>query len=62
MKLTIEPSAFARIMSLPITLRHDVLEFLGSTSLPPKSVDTLVASAVARQTERRTVPVALVAR
>ena len=44
MKSNLEPSAFARIMSLPISLRHDVLEFLGSTPVTPNSVEELVAS------------------
>lgn len=52
MKLAIDPTAFARIMSLPLTLRHDLLEYLGSTPVPPKFVEVLVASVAARQGER----------
>jgi hypothetical protein len=51
MKSNLDPSAFARIMSLPISLRHDVLEFIGSTAVTPNSVEILVASVAARQTE-----------
>jgi hypothetical protein len=31
MTVTIDPAEFARLMSLPATDRHDLLEFLGST-------------------------------
>lgn len=54
MKSNLEPSAFARIMSLPLSLRHDVLEFIGSTPVTPNSVEMLVASVSVRPPERPT--------
>jgi hypothetical protein len=42
MLVTIEPSNFARLMSLPQTQRHDLLEFLGATAMPMTQADTLL--------------------
>lgn len=54
MKIRLEPSVFARIMSLPNSMRLDVLEFLGSTPVAPNSVEALVASVAVRPTDWRT--------
>lgn len=45
----IEPTVFARIMSLPNSVRHDVLEFIGSTPVASKSIEQIVASVTERQ-------------
>lgn len=48
MHVSISPTDFARIMALPVALRHDVLEFLGSTPVDAENVDQLVRSLTAR--------------
>lgn len=53
MKSRLDPSIFARIMALPLSLRHDVLEFLGSTPVAPLSAEMLIATVAVKQTERR---------
>ena len=47
MQVQITPANFTRIMSLPGDLRHDVLEFLGSTPVDPASFDTLLHTVLA---------------
>jgi hypothetical protein len=42
MQVIIEPSDFARIMTLPLTQRHDVLEFLGSTPVESGEIEKLL--------------------
>lgn len=42
MQSTIEPSVFARIMSLPLSLRLDLLEFLGSTPMSPSGIERAI--------------------
>lgn len=48
MQLTISPTDFARVMALPNSLRHDVLEFLGSTPVAAGEVERVVRSLTAR--------------
>ena len=48
MKITIEPTDFARMMALPLRERHDLLEFLGSTPISPAEAGALVRRIIAR--------------
>lgn len=42
MQTCIAPSDFARIMALPVAMRHDVLEFIGSTPISSSEVGRLL--------------------
>jgi len=44
MHLSIAPSDFASIMALPVAVRHDVLEFIGSTPITSSEVGRLLRS------------------
>lgn len=42
MQSTIAPGVFARIMSLPLTMRLDLLEFLGSTPMSQSGIERAI--------------------
>ena len=44
----IDPTDFAKVMSLPATVRHDLLEFLGSTPMAPAETGQLIRRFLAR--------------
>jgi hypothetical protein len=53
MLLSIEPTQFAKLMSLPRDDRRDLLEFLGATALPVPEAGRLLQTIAARAEARR---------